>query len=130
MTEIFTKWKGLFASKKMGNLSLGYEKPGKKLSASDVDALLTLFDEAYKAIDKYKESDPALYAKLKANIDMEWLSPAKLAIKDFSSQFGSLSFLYKVTHKASDIKPVFKQIVADLGITNASEFDKIETITG
>ena len=130
MMAIFTRWQEIFADKSMGNLTLGNETPGKKLTAKLVDELLTLFDAAYAAIADYETSNPELYAKVKKHIDMEWLSPAKLAIVDFKSTFNSTwqVMIQSLTHKYADVAPLFETIVSELGITHAGEEETINTI--
>jgi len=128
MMAIFEKWQSIYASKLSG-LGLGYEKPGSKMTYKLVDELLTLFDNAYAAIEQYK-GDTELYNKLKRHIDAEYVAPAKIACVEFKKYFDGSYFWYSTAHDYSDIAANFKAIVADLGMTYANEFNAISTITG
>ena len=121
MMAIFNQSRTLFDNKSMGSLSLGYETPGKKLTYSQIDSLLTMYDEAYAAIAHYEESNPALYTKLRQHIDMEWLSPAKIALVEYKKYFNGSYFWVNLDHDYSDIAARFKSVVAELGITAGAE---------
>jgi hypothetical protein len=121
MLLIFNQSRALFDSRSMASLSLGYETPGKKLTYSQIDNLLSMFDEAYAAIAHYAETDFELYTKLKQHIDMEWLTPAKIAIVEYKSYFNDSYFWVKVDHDYDDIATRFKSVVAELGITSGAE---------
>ena len=124
MKSLFNKWKELYASK-LSNLESSNSNPASKLSKSDVDALLDILDTAYEAIAHYETSNPALYAKLKTHIDMEWLAPAKLAVT------GSFAWRYKLSGKYDDIASKFETLCDQFGIVALSEFNKIDaTIEG
>ena len=121
MLAIFNQSRTLFDNKSMGNLSLGYETPGKKLSYKEIDNLLTMYDSAYAAIAHYQTSDPELYTKLKQHIDMEWLSPAKIALVEYPKYFNGSYFWASTSHDYDDIEAKFRSVVAELGITAGAE---------
>ena len=121
MLAIFNQSRTLFDDKSMGDLSLGYETPGKKLTYSQIDDLLTMYDEAYAAIAHYEETNLELYTKLKQHIDMEWLSPAKIALVEYKKYFSGSYFWISLDHNYDDIAAKFKTVVAELGITAGAE---------
>lgn len=83
-----------------------------------VNEAFRLLDEAYSAIEKYK-NDETLYNAMKGRIDMEWLSPAKVAIDNYEENF--------TVDEYKQMKAKFKKVVADLGISNIGELDKIDS---
>jgi hypothetical protein len=124
MKTLFTKWKSIYASK-LSNLASSNTNPASKLAKSDIDALSDILDAAYEAIAHYEASNPALYAKLKAHIDMEWLAPAKLAVT------GSFAWRYKLSGTYNEIASKFETLCDQFGIVALSEFDTIDaTIAG
>ncbi len=82
-----------------------------------INEAFRLLDEAYDAIEKYK-NDEDLYKDMKSRIDMEWLSPAKVAIDHYEENF--------TVEEYKAIKEKFKQVCVELGITNLGELDKID----
>ena len=114
MMSLYKKWQSIYASKLSGLVS-STSKPASKLSKSDIDALFDILDTAYAAIAHYETSDPAKYAKLKAHIDMEWLSPAKLAVT------GSYAWRYKLSGDYNAIATQFETLCNQFGIVALGE---------
>ncbi len=74
---------------------------------------LSLIDEAYKKIERYKQDDPALYEKLHDRINLESLSFRYMQIK-----------LYKLLYSDVDSQRMidtFKQDCISLGVRNYKE---------
>ena len=94
-------------------LSAGYIEYGY------VNKLFGYLDEAYDIIKKY-ENNPALYAKLKNRIDVEWLYPAMTVINNFETKFTEADF--------TALCKKFKQICIDNGITHVSESGSITSL--
>ena len=94
-------------------LSAGYIEYGY------VNKLFGYLDEAYDIIKKY-ENNPALYAKLKNRIDVEWLYPAMTVINNFETKFTEADF--------TALGKKFKQICIDNGITHVSESGSITSL--
>lgn len=60
---------------------------------SSVDKMDKAFDSALASIEKYQESDPVLYEKLKNRIKKEYLSPLYLMISLHSSRYSAEEML-------------------------------------
>ena len=116
MKTLFNKWRELYASKLSG-LAGSYSDLASKLSKENVDELLDILDDAYAAIAHYETSNPELYAKLKAHIDMEWLAPAKIALT------GSNAWLYKLSGKYNDMASKFETLCNQFGLVAEGEGD-------
>ena len=124
MKSLFAKWKSIYASR-LSNVESANGKPASKLNKSDVDALFDILDSAYEAIAHYETTNPALYAKLKAHIDMEWLAPAKLAVT------GSFAWRYKLSGDYNTIASKFETLCDQFGIVALGERATIDsTIEG
>ncbi len=83
-----------------------------------VQELFDLCDEAYEAIEVYKQ-DEAKYKRLKNYIDIEWIVPAKVAIGCYEDKFKADEY--------TSIKTKFKNICLDLGIKDIKEFVSISS---
>ncbi|MBQ8374303.1 MAG: DUF4838 domain-containing protein [Clostridia bacterium] len=77
-----------------------------------IEGLFSLLDEAYAAIEKYK-NDEELYSSLKNHIDMEWVCPAKVAIDHFSTSYTTEHYAW--------MKENFKAICSKLGFQAVGE---------
>ncbi len=78
-----------------------------------VKSWLALCEQAYKDIEKYKETDPDAYDMYKTHIDAEWVSPAYMTLLFYSDYLDSAEL--------SELKSLFKTIVTELGMTNIRE---------
>ena len=105
---------------------MGYDgKVGAKLLYADLSGkLLDVLDSAYAAIEKYKTTDPNLYAAIKRRIDLEWLAPAKIALVDSNA----IKDIAAQKTRYENIRTKFKQIVEETGISAASEFKGIQSL--
>ena len=124
MKQLFEKWRSVFAEKLSG-YSCGYDGViGKNLVYTDVSGMLDILDKAYAAIAKYETSDPELYKAIKRRIDLEWLSPAKMALIDSNAIKGVAA----QKTRFENIRTKFKEIAAETGIAAASEFNDIQAL--
>lgn len=82
-----------------------------------INEAFRLLDEAYAGIEKYK-NDEKTYSALKDHIDMEWLSPAKIAIDNYEDSFTVGEF--------NAMKAKFKSTCVRLGISHMGEHEKID----
>lgn len=139
MTAVFNYWKSLFSSKLSTYArALGTQNPADVLTKADVDQMFTLFDAAYAAIEKYQTIDAQLYAKLKKHIDMEYLSPLKIALVELQTSYGvtktskwfGLQTVVTTTADYEAKKALFIQLCNELGITRGGELDAFATIDG
>ena len=80
---------------------------------------LDICDEAYAVIENSASADAALREKIKRHIDLEWLSPAYMAITLYDDIIAS--------DQLAEIKSKFKEVVEYYGITRLNENG---TITG
>ena len=78
-----------------------------------VDTMLGFFDEAYKAIEPLKQTDPTLYARLYDRICIETLVYRKIDITLYFTQYSDSELL--------DLKMSFKQDVNRIGISRYNE---------
>ena len=74
-------------------------------------------DEAYAAIEKYKK-DEVTYNRLKSHIDIEWLFPAYVTLKNFTSNL--------TTAELSELKTTFKTVCTVLQVTHEGESQTID----
>lgn len=125
MKTLFENWKTIFANN-FSSFALGYDgKVGAKLLYADLSGkLLDVLDSAYKAIAKYENTDPNLYAAIKRRIDLEWLAPAKIALVDSNA----IKDIADQKTRYENIRTKFKQIVEETGISAASEFKGIQSL--
>ncbi len=70
-------------------------------------------DAAYEIAEKYRDTDTKRYEKIKRHIDLEWLSPAYMAL--------TLHADVIAPNELNEIKTSFKEIVAHFGITRLNE---------
>lgn len=124
MKELFDKWRSVFSSR-LSLYPLGYDgKIGANFTYDDISGMLNILDNAYAAIAKYETADPELYAAIKRRIDLEWLSPAKIALVG-SDKIKSVA---EQKSRYESIRTKFKKIVSETGIAAASEFNDIKTL--
>ena len=81
--------------------------------------LLSYFDEAYAAIEKYK-GDEATYNTLRRHINVEWLYPALVAINNFEDSFAAVDY--------NAMKAKFKTICSEEGMVCSGERIDISSI--
>lgn len=124
MRKLFDEQRRIFGERAIKDLALGSEAKyiGTKYTYSDVNGLLTILDDAYAAIAKYETADPELYAAIKRRIDLEWLSPAKVAL------VGIDGIKKNQKERYESIRTKFFAIVSETGIAAASEFNDIKTL--
>ena len=124
MKELFTKWRSVFAER-LSEYQRGYDGSiGANFSYSDVSGMLDILDKAYAAIAQYETSDYELYKAIKRRIDLEWLSPAKIALVGSDA----IKKVAAQKERYENIRKKFKEIVAETGISAASEFNDIQTL--
>ena len=124
MKELFDKWRNVF-SNRLSSYSLGYDGViGANFTYNDISGMLDILDKAYASIAVYETDDPELYSAIKRRIDLEWLSPAKIAL------VGSDKIKSVAAQKSryENIRTKFKTIVNETSIAAASEFDDIQTL--
>lgn len=84
-----------------------------------VKNLLSYFDEAYAAIEKYK-GDETTYNTLRRHINVEWLYPALVAINNFEDSFAAVDY--------NAMKAKFKTICSEEGMVCSGERIDISSI--
>jgi hypothetical protein len=85
-----------------------------------IDTMNGYFEEAYKAIEHYKNSDPALYSKLYDRICIETFVYRKIDI--------TLYFTYYSENELLALKKSFKEDVSRIGISKYNEGSDISEL--
>ena len=85
-----------------------------------VNRWLSLIDEAYAAVEKYRDTDTELYNKLVEHIKIESMSPRFMAIRLHGNDYS--------TETLKQMKADFKADCVELGFDLVREHDSLETI--
>ncbi len=74
---------------------------------------LAICEQAYRDIEKYKETNPTAYELYKTHIDAEWISPAYITLFFYKDYLDSTEL--------AELKTKFKTVVTEFGMTHIRE---------
>ena len=87
-----------------------------------LDGQLSRMEEAKKAIEIYKESDPTLYKAIYDSIVCETISPRYLLLELYSNKFSKLGLVeFKAAFKADTNRLGFDQLSEHVGLSGYAE---------